>query len=454
MKRLICILTALFSGFSLFAESKLFAGARGDFFIPAWQNGSKVLGPAAGGEAEFGLYVGNLSFGIIGGLSKTIGKAELVESFIEKKIGAEAGLTFDKNIFSFFPEAIAIRLNIAGYANIFEAEGYRHSSKKEYGIKEKTTGVSPTAEAGLYFELPTIHRHERSELIPYAGFAYNIRFEEDGPFHSGVASLGVRFTYDVKPDVQIETLVLEDNAERGVLVINAPIQEKLFTPDGDGDQDIVHFNISSDADEHGGAASWELRIYDPGSHIFYRESGSGTPPAEYTWDGKGSKGELVESGSIYQYVWYVRANDGTDGFIPGIIPTGIMMKEDNGVLSFSLPSIQFGPDSAGFEKLSTEVQKRNQELFDLVADVLNKYAQYDVLIEGHANNVSGTERENIQELIPLSSARSQTVKSELEKRGIAANRMTTVGRGSSAMVTTVKQDAWKNRRVEFILKKR
>ena len=71
------------------------------------------------------------------------------------------------------------------------------------------------------------------------------------------------------------------------------------------------------------------------------------------------------------------------------------------------------------------------------------------------NNVTNTEKEEIEELVPLSQARAAFVKEEL--RNIRRFECTTftVGLGGRQPVVphSDRDNWWKNRRVEFILNK-
>lgn len=428
----------------LHAQLKYFAGVHGDFSIPAFQNGEKVFGFGGGGTLEGGVYLGNLSLGLLGGVSFSNDKGELVYEMTEWKAGLEAGYDFGKEIIPFFPEWLAVRPNLAVLADFYKADGYRSKSKKTIGKDEVSQGFSPVIEAGLLVDFPNLLSYKAFDFIPAVGYYHTFRMENEGMVSSGRFSLGMRVLFS-------PSKLGSFNMDGGTLNVFATTRSKMFTPNGDGEDDIVVFDVTSDADEHEGVNSWEVRFYDPGQKIFFIDKGKGELPQNYTWKGLSQNGTIVDGGAIYQYVWYVKANDGSDGFIPGIIQTGVMLQEDNGVLHFSLSSIQFGPNSAGYEGLTDEEIQRNKDLFDTVAQILKKYANYNVTIEGHANNVSGTEREHLKELLPLSSARAQTVKKELIARGIEAERLNAVGRGSEKMISTRKDEAWKNRRVEFIL---
>lgn len=443
-----------FSLLPLFSSPVFFAGVHGDVSFPGLNKGDKIFGMGGGASIELGAYVGNFSAGLVGGLSFVNDGGSLISEFSEKKIGLEAGFTFDKNILDFLPEWLGIRPNAALFADFYSAEGYRSESKKIIGRKEKTDGLAFIGEAAIFIDFINLLKTESLHFIPTLGYNYTFRAEEDeGLLHSSRLSLGVRMVYTPTRVDYDEWLASLDHGEAGALTVSAPTRAKKFTPDGDGVEDTVIFDVTHDAAEHGGLASWELRVYDPGNNLFWRQKGTEEIETPFTWTGESLSGAEVESGCLYQYVWYVKANDGSDGFIPGLISTGIMIKEHDGVLTFSLSSIQFGPDSSEFDNISKEQAQRNYELFDEVAEILERYAGYNVTVEGHANNVTGTEREHIEELLPLSQARAETVKRELVKRGIKAERITPIGKGSSAMVTRLRADWWKNRRVEFIMTK-
>ena len=135
----------------------------------------------------------------------------------------------------------------------------------------------------------------------------------------------------------------------------------------------------------------------------------------------------------------------------------------------AVPSIIFRSDAADFKTedeikggIKAEQKANNERVIKRIAQILNKFKNYTVVIEGHANNVSGTEVEETQDtnmygkaLEPLSQERAEFVKAQLKKYGVDGNRLTAVGRGgrSPVVARTDKDNWWKNRRVEFILNK-
>ena len=84
----------------------------------------------------------------------------------------------------------------------------------------------------------------------------------------------------------------------------------------------------------------------------------------------------------------------------------------------------------------------------MIARALKKYKQYNVIVEGHAHNISGTEKEETEELIPLSQERADAIKKILIDEGIDEERLSSVGKGGKEPIST---EPAQNRRVEFKL---
>ena len=448
MKRYILCIISLFFFMPFFGEIMAFGGLRGDILTPGIHNGEKAIGFGGGGALEGGVYIDYLSLGLIGGFHFTGDSDNLVQSLSDIRFGVEAGYDFDNSLIKFFPDWLAIRPNLALVGDWYNADGYRSKSKKQIGEKEKSEGITASLEPSVFVDIVDLIKFDNFSLIPNLGFTESIRFEQNGPVWTSIISLGARILYRPKKYSDFAKHV-------GNLNVSSSLKDDLFTPDNDGKGDTVEFTVVTDADEHGGIATWELRIYDPGTHVFYNQKGTGAIPQPYVWDGTNIRNDEIQSGALYQYVWYVRAEDGFEGYVPGIITTGIMLRRNlDGNLNISLSSITFGPNSSKFDNLTRDEIRRNNELFDQIADILKNFSNYDVTVEGHANNVSGTEREHLKELLPLSQARAETVCRELEIRGVPKERLHAVGRGSEKMVTNKKEDSWKNRRVEFILKEK
>ena len=172
----------------------------------------------------------------------------------------------------------------------------------------------------------------------------------------------------------------------------------------------------------------------------------------------------------YPYTFTVSDNLGMTSVVKGVISVDVLVIRDGNVLKMAVPSIIFRSDNADF-KTSKEVARgldpaiaaNNERVLKRIAEILNKFKDYKVTIAGHANRLTDLEAEETEDnmrqwgpaLIPLSAKRAEFVKDYLVKKGINANRLSTVGKGGTELVVDYKDkdNNWKNRRVEFILEK-
>lgn len=113
----------------------------------------------------------------------------------------------------------------------------------------------------------------------------------------------------------------------------------------------------------------------------------------------------------------------------------------------------FSKNGAVFSGLSRRQIAQNERTIDEAVALIKEHPGCHVLIEGYANNISGTEKENRTACMPLSLWRAEYIKKELIKRGIKAEQIETVGRGEANPLAGRKDrnNWWKNRRVEFVI---
>ena len=120
-------------------------------------------------------------------------------------------------------------------------------------------------------------------------------------------------------------------------------------------------------------------------------------------------------------------------------------------------SINFVPNGALVaNKLTKEQRDWNKETLDEIAEEIKAHPGASiVIVEGYANNISGTEKENREELIPLSQLRADAIVDELVKRGVSRDLLQSTGMGGASPLATQSDKAnwYKNRRVEFRIKK-
>jgi len=253
--------------------------------------------------------------------------------------------------------------------------------------------------------------------------------------------------------------------------VEIKVKPEYFSPDGDGVDDMLTFGIV--ADKNAGITEWKLEVLETAivesaalqeskpTRSFMLWSGKGMPPSQITWNGKSPKGELVESATDYPFEFTCWDALGNQTKISGIIAVDVLVIRDGDRLKIRVPSIVFRANHADFIGLDSEIVARNEKVVTRIAQILGKFPDYRIRVEGHGNNVgkmlgysaSRIQQEEINELIPLSTERAEVVRKMLVENGVDARRLTVVGLGSSEPVVpfTDVQNRWKNRRVEFVL---
>ncbi|WP_428770904.1 FlgD immunoglobulin-like domain containing protein [Treponema sp. HNW] len=243
---------------------------------------------------------------------------------------------------------------------------------------------------------------------------------------------------------------------------------EYFSPDNDGVDDDLFIALKGTSAVP--FTGWSFEINDPNNgKNFWKTSGKSSITERIIWDGRGNGGELVQSAVDYPYKFTVTDSLGMTSTVEGIISVDVLVIRMGDVLKMQVPSIIFRSDNADFagkdkdpkRGLDQRIIDNNYRVLKRIAQILEKFRDYNVTIEGHANNISGTEKEETSTengnipLVPLSEQRAATVKDILVSYGIASSRLTTVGRGGRMPVAahSDRDNWWKNRRVEFILNK-
>jgi len=111
--------------------------------------------------------------------------------------------------------------------------------------------------------------------------------------------------------------------------------------------------------------------------------------------------------------------------------------------------ILFPANSANLRRVSPELAQQNQKVLDEIAKMLLENPQYRILIDGHANPVLKTTREETRTLLPLSLERATAVANYLvEKYKIDRRRLILTGGGGKYASGN---DAAQNRRVNLFI---
>lgn len=234
--------------------------------------------------------------------------------------------------------------------------------------------------------------------------------------------------------------------------VNVTLQPLPFSPDNDGlnDELIIRPNV----EDVSPIRAWRLEILDRNNRFFNEFSGQGEPAESIVWDGRAADGELVISAEDYPYRFTVSDELGNLRTTEGVIPVDILVIRDGDRLKVQISNITFAPNSP--ELIIDETDERgarNRAILLRLAEIFDKYSSYSIRIEGHAVNLTGTEREEREELQPLSTSRAQSVKDAMVELGISERRISVIGRGGTEPLVPHDDldNRWKNRRVEFVL---
>ncbi len=224
-----------------------------------------------------------------------------------------------------------------------------------------------------------------------------------------------------------------------------------FSPDGDGEADELFISIrAKDASD---IAGWVLTILDPAGYPFTTFTGKSLPDGPFAWDGSDLQGQLVEAAQDYSYELIVRDALANVWKGSGSLPVDVFVLRDGDRLKIRVSSIEFAPSSAALSSGDPKTVAKNEAVLDRIATVLSRFPTYRIRVEGHAVNLSGTEREERTELAELSLSRARTVLEALAARGVDRSRLEARGLGGREPIVPHGDTAgrWRNRRVEFIL---
>lgn len=266
---------------------------------------------------------------------------------------------------------------------------------------------------------------------------------------SYTAHLQVLYTKGDAVDQSISSILVDVSGPK----LNFSSVPPYFSPDNDGVDDELTMTIG--AQDASPVAAWNLEIREPEGpkQLFYRIEGKGSPSDKYTWDGRSNKGELVQAATDYPV--QIQATDtlGNSSTISATIGVDVLVIREGDQLKIKVPSIIFRENGADFNNLPQDTIENNNRVLRRIAEILNKFKEYKVKVEGHANPVIRTVKEETEELQPLSEARAKAIVDKLVEFGVDKNRLSYVGMGGTRPVVKWedRDNWWKNRRVEFIL---
>ena len=309
-------------------------------------------------------------------------------------------------------------------------------------------------------------------FIPFLGADYNAFYDTSigggfagfGRIYAGVRAYPLGVINDIKrakEQERYEKMVSEWPEPSAKIIAQ---NKKDFTPDGDGINDVAIFDLRTEYLE-ADPEYWTVSICDKKNKELKRFEGKGSIPNQIVWDGESDDGELVFSRNDYTARLSVKPSI-KDRERTGVselrsddtIKTGIIFQVviPDKQWKIIVNTIYFDPDRATFDRISEEQRQENFDTLESIAKQIFEHGEVEVLVEGYANNVSNTERENRLELIPLSRLRAETIMKLLIENGLNEEILSFEGNGGLNPIAKWedRENWWKNRRVEFIVTKK
>jgi len=279
---------------------------------------------------------------------------------------------------------------------------------------------------------------------------------------NGVYRVALTADYDngsvsrAQGEVKIDSTYLNDQGP----LVEMTLSSKTFAPNNvDGPTDLTVAIKTTEGVVP--VAGWQMTVLDPRGKPFRQWSGTGLPPKSLYWDGKGDKGDVVESGEDYQL--QLRVSD-TQNHVTRKQDTVTIdisvVKLAEGKYKIVVSSIQFAGYSSDVFKVTGDLLTKNIYVLKRLANALGKFPGYKIRLEGYAvsefwNDPKTAEWEQKTQLLPLSLDRALAVKNVMVLLGIDAERFTVQGYGGDKPIVPHSdlENRWKNRRVEFYLDK-
>ena len=231
----------------------------------------------------------------------------------------------------------------------------------------------------------------------------------------------------------------------------------LFVPSVD--RDGRPLTLSLEASGPNEIAAWSVEFSDATGDPVRSFRGDGPPPAELEWDGRYADGRLVESASAYRAVLAATDVYGNRSEAAVRVETGVLVLRDGILPRVMVPSVVFPWMSADLLAVDEASRRRNLDALRSLAEVLRRSPEHEILLEGHASSDEYEDQPRIdsrrrEQLATLSATRAESVRRALALLGVEPGRMSVVSYGDARPVVAPedRENRWRNRRVEFILR--
>ncbi len=224
------------------------------------------------------------------------------------------------------------------------------------------------------------------------------------------------------------------------LDIDLIVSPSIFTPDGDGENDLLKILPLSFNEKK--IKKWRINIYQENrKEILMSYSGTNLPEEPFIWNGTNCSNKRIESEQRYKVELIVNSYFGEEKRVIKYFETGIFLLKTSYGLKIRLTNIEF-------EFNSDKLRESAFPILQKIIKILNRYKNYKVKIVGYTDN-RGNKLFNLR----LSKKRARSVYTYLVQNGIPPSRLRIEGKGEAEPIASNDTEVGRkrNRRVEFLL---
>ena len=219
--------------------------------------------------------------------------------------------------------------------------------------------------------------------------------------------------------------------------------------------------ITVNVEEETEVTDWSMDIVDKNGDVIRTYNGDGDPSGNITWNAGAPEDKAKLDTEMFTLNLKVSDQGGNVREYTQQVPLDVFLVKRNGKLHIAVPNIIFGAYQHALDSRSEEMYQRNLESIERVLNIYNRYPANDLLLEGHALNIyrgvdAEKEAEEEEILVPLTRRRANTVRDALVEGGMDSEKIEIEYFGGRLPIVSVHDldVRWKNRRVEFIMKKK
>lgn len=206
---------------------------------------------------------------------------------------------------------------------------------------------------------------------------------------------------------------------------------------------------------------WTMDIVNEEGEVIRSYTGTEDPTDDISWNSPSEENRTKFGGERFTLKFEVSDAAGNTRTFSKEVTLDIFLVKKDGKYHIAVPNIIFGAYQHALDSRGPEYEKRNRDSIRRVADIYRRYPSYGLLLEGHALNIYrgvSEKRESDEEKIlqPLTVRRAATVRDALIEEGMDGGQIETEAYGGTRPIVSVHDVdlRWKNRRVEFIMKKK